>query len=286
MAELTTLPEVVSGDFRLNMPEEEYHSHHALSASGMKHLLRSPLHYRMQRNMNHARSEFDVGHAVHALVLGVGMPIVAIPDRMLAINGAASTKDAKAFIAEAREKGQVPLKTGVYTQIITASEAVLRNTKARDLLERDGYSEVSLFATDPVTGVHLRGRLDRLAGSSVIDVKSTTDVRERKLQSAIADFGYDVQAEVYRLLVELVLGIEADPVYLIFAEKEFPHEVRVVRLGEDWQEGGHRKMRAAIDLFAWCSERGEWPGDDEDGGPVVDLPAPGYYLASIERDSA
>lgn len=286
MAELTTLPEVVSGEFRLNMPEEEYHAHHALSASGMKQILRSPLHYRNSRAMNRPKKEFDLGHAAHSIVLGKGMPIAHIPDSMLASNGYASTKEAKAFIAEARAEGKVPLKSEPYTNIVRAAEAVLRNPKARDLLERDGYSEASLFATDPVTGVHLRGRIDRLAGTTLIDLKSTNDVRTRKLQAVVTDFSYDVSAEVYRLLLALVLGIESEPMHLIFFEKEPPYEVRVVRLGEEWQEGGHRKMRAAIDLFAWCSEQGVWPGDDEDGGPVLDLEAPGYYLPSIERDFA
>lgn len=281
MSTVLEAPPVVSGRFVQHMDEDEYHAHPALSASGMKVLLRSPKHFRMSRAVNKPRPEFDIGHAIHARVLGVGLPLVEIPASKLASNGALSTKAAKEFVETARAEGKVPLKPITYAEIIRASDAVLANAKAKQLLERPGFTEVSLFADDPVTGVHLRGRLDRLAGDP-IDVKSTADVRTRKITNAIVDFGYDVQAAVYRMLVELVTGEKPGPMHLIFVEKEPPYEVRVVRLGDPvWQEAGEMKMRAAIDLFAWCTEQDAWPGDDEDGGPIQDLPAPAWLARSI-----
>lgn len=274
-------PEVVAGRFVEGMDEEEYHAHPALSASGMKVLLRSPKHFRMMRSLNRPRKEFDVGHAVHAQVLGVGSPIVEIPGKLLSADGGIRTKAAKEFVSSARAEGQIPLKPITYTEIMRASESVLRNAKARTLLEPAGFTEVSLFAQDPVTGVQLRGRVDRLA-DELIDLKTTTDVSLRKITNAVVDLGYDVSAAVYRYLVELVTGERPGPMHLIFVEKEPPYEVRVVRLADPaWQDGGEAKMRAAIDLFAWCSERGVWPGDDEDGGPIQDLPAPGWYAYQV-----
>ncbi|MFT4281224.1 PD-(D/E)XK nuclease-like domain-containing protein [Microbacterium sp.] len=280
------LPEVVSGRFVQGMDEEEYHAHPALSQTGMKALLRSPRYFRAQRSMNKAKAEFDVGHAAHALVLGVGAPIVEIPDRLLSgeyrsIQSAA----AKQFKADAEAEGQTVLKPLVYAEVRRMADAVLMNAKARRLLELPGFTECSLFADDPVTGVHLRGRLDRLAwddelGWLPLDAKTTTDVQRRKLTTSIVDFGYDIQFVVYDMLLRLIFGVEPQPMHFIFVEKAFPHEVRVVRMGDPaWRAGGEEKMRAALDLFAWCTERGEWPGDDEDGGDVQDLEAPGWYRA-------
>lgn len=65
-------PEVVSGRFVEGMPEEEYHAHPALSASGMKDLLRSPKYFRLQRSMNKAKKEFDEGHA---MITGAKAPV-------------------------------------------------------------------------------------------------------------------------------------------------------------------------------------------------------------------
>lgn len=281
-------PEVVAGRFEPSMPEEEYHAHPALSASGMKVLLRSPKHFRAMRALNKARPEFDEGHAAHARVLGVGMPIVEIPTKLLSADGGVRSNTAKKFVEDARAAGKVPLKPPVYARVLRASEAVLGNAKARPLLEKPGWSEVSLFAEDPDTGVQLRMRADRLAeDGTLLDLKTTTDVRPRKLVNAVIDHGYDVSAAVYRHVIRLVLGEMPSPMHLIFVEKEPPYEVRVVRLADPmWQMGGEVKMRAAIDLFAWCQERGEWPGDDEDGGPIHDLPVPAWYerQMSYEED--
>lgn len=281
-------PAIKAGRFVQNMPEDEYHAHPALSASGMKTLLRSPKHYRLARTENKPRAEFDTGHAIHCRVLGIGLPIVEIPFRMLASNGAVSTKEAKQFVADARRDGKVPLKPATFAEVTRASDAVLTNAKAKSLLERPGYTEVSLFAEDP-SGVKLRSRLDRLTVDGLLlDLKSTTDVRPRKITNAVVDFGYDLSAAVYRHVVQLVTGEEPSPMHLIFVEKDAPYDVRVVRLADPaWQLGGEMKMRAAIDLFAWCSEQDAWPGDDEDGGEIRDLPVPAWYerqMNALEED--
>lgn len=286
-------PQVVAGRFEPAMDEDEYFAHPALSASGMKALLRSPKHYRAARALQRPRPVFDEGHAAHARVLGVGMPIVEIPDRLLSGEyRSVSSKEAKAFVADARAAGQIPLKPAVYTRIMRVSEAVLANAKARDLLERPGYSEASLFVDDPETGVQLRSRLDRLAPGddvwTLIDLKTTTDVRTRKITTAVVDHGYDLSAAVYRTVARMVTGAEISPMHLIFVEKDPPYEVRPVTLADPaWHMGGEMKMRAAIDLFAWCQSRGEWPGDDEDGGPIQELPVPAWYerQMSYEEDS-
>lgn len=273
------LPEVVSGEFRLDMPEEEYHQHPALSASGMKALLRSPKYFRAQRSLNKAKAEFDVGHAIHERILGVGAEVVEIPDEVLAANGYATTKAAREFIAEARDAGKVPLKRPTYLAVTKAAESVLAHEKARRLLEAAPFREVSLFATDQETGVALRGRVDAV-GDALIDVKSTTDVRDRAISRTVIDFNYDLSAATYRELLRLVLGDDPGPMHLIYVEKELPFEVRVVRLADPvWHDAGLAKMRAAIDLFAWCSERRVWPGNDDDGGDVMDLPVPAWYRA-------
>lgn len=285
-------PPVVSGRFVQGMAEEEYHAHPALSQTGMKALLRSPRHFKALRAMNRARPEFDVGHAAHAMILGVGSPVVEIPSRLLSVDGGIRTTAAKEFVAQAQAEGKTPLKPAVYMAVKLMVDSVLKHEKARGLLERPGFTEVSLFAQDPGTGVNLRGRLDRLAldGEGVwlpIDVKSTTDVQLRKVTNAIVDFGYDLQAAAYRELLRLVLGIEPEPMHFVFVEKQIPHEVRVIRLADPaWIVGGERKMRDAIDLFAWCNERGQWPGADEDDGPIQDLPAPGWYSSRFFDDGA
>jgi hypothetical protein len=282
-------PEVISGRFETAMPEDEYFAHPALSASGMKTLLRSPKHFRFARTENEKpKAIFDVGHAVHCKVLGRGMPVVEIPARLLSgVNMAISSNAAKEWVETARAEGKVPIKPADYLAVMKMSDALLKNEKAKRVLEAAPYREVSLFAKDEATGVQMRGRIDAL-GDLLGDVKTIEDASTRKVTTAVVDLGYDVSAAVYRELVRLVLGYDPGPMHLMFVEKKPPYDSRVVRLAGGWEITGEAKMRGALDLFAWCTEQGAWPGDDEDGGEIHDLPVPAWYerqLNVLEEDA-
>jgi len=268
-----------------DMDEAEYHSHSALSATGMKHILRSPLHYRQAMDHRVERKTFDTGNAIHAKVLGVGAGVIEIPESMLSKSGSTGTNDARAFIEDSRASGLIPLKAAAVGVVNAAAEAVLSNRKARHLLELPGRTELSMFATDPKTGAQFRGRLDRLTDSQIpIDLKSTSDARRHKVQRSIGDFGYDTQAETYRELARLVLGVEPAPMQLIFVESDPPHEVRVVQLAhEDWIAVGRMKMRAALDLYAECMSTGNWPGEDDDSDEIESIEPLPYYLTINEH---
>ena len=272
------------------LDEREYHAAPGLSATGMKWLLRSPKHYRQQMGQRVEKAAFDLGHAVHGKVLGVGLDVVVIPDDVLASNGAASTKEAKAFIADARANGLVPVKADVAAKVDAIAEAVLANSKAAALLSLPGDVEVSLFVDDPDTGVHMRGRIDKLGafadGRLVnIDLKTTTDVRRRKIVRAIEDFGYDIQSETYKHLLRLAFNADIAPTHLVFVETEPPHEVRVVQLAHpDWIDGGLHKMRRAIDIYARCIATDTWPGDDDEPGDAEPIEPRPYYLESLDEE--
>lgn len=274
------------------MAEDEYFADDALSASGMKRLLRSPLHFKHGLGKSEVKAVFDFGHAVHADVLGVGAPLAEIPDDLLSgANRSISSAEAKAWVAAARERGEIPLKSDVIASVKRAADAVRAHPKAAWLLGLPGESEVEFMATDEVTGVQIKSRLDR---SSVlpngllinIDLKTTTDVRPLKLRRAIEDFGYDIQAATYEWqLAQANRGKKVAPTHLIFVEVDEPHEVRVIQLAhEDWIKGGRIKMRRAIDMYAACMESGNWPGADDEPGAAEPLTPRPYYLDDLAME--
>jgi hypothetical protein len=268
------------------IPDADYHAMPGLSATGMKWILRSPKHYRQMINHRVEKTAFDFGHAVHAKILGVGMNVAVIPDSILAKNGAASTLEAKAFIAQARADGLVPVKADTVREVDAIAEAVLTHPKAAALLKLPGHAEVSLFGQDPDTGVRLRGRIDYLTDADTInvDVKTTNDVRRHSIARTIVNFGYDIQSEAYRHLLR-INGLNPAPTVLVFVEKDPPHEVRVVSLANPlWSLGGERAMRRAIDLYAACVETNTWAGDDDEPGEPEPIDPPGYYLYDDEDD--
>lgn len=271
-----------------DLDEATYHADAGLSYSTGKHYLRSPAHYLHALHNRKERKTFDFGHAVHGIVLGVGMDIVEIPEDILATNGATSTKAAKEFLAEARAAGQVPLKTDVYTTVKAAANAVLMNTEARKHLELPGAAEVSLFAADPETGVEIRGRVDWLPDrrdghpTSPVDLKTTVNATPRKITRAIVDFDYDLQAAMYRHLVHLTRGDDVGPMVQIYVEAEAPHGVQVVELlDEGWIQGGDLKMQAVLARHAECLKSGVWPGYPTE---THILAPPMWYLADLDME--
>jgi len=76
----------------LDLPESQYHSRPELSSTEARRLLDSPAKFKWAQTHPQApKAEFDLGHAVHEKVLGVGGGIAVIPDDVLASNGAVST---------------------------------------------------------------------------------------------------------------------------------------------------------------------------------------------------
>lgn len=269
------------------LSDAEYHADPveggSLSSTGAKALLRSPAHYKWQKENRVEKSTFDLGHAVHSMVLGVGLDIVTIPESVLASNGAASTKDAKEFIAKARNEGQVPLKADVVAECNALTKSVLAHPLARTLLEQPGKAEQSMFAQDPETGVWLRARADYLTDSndgqsSIVDLKTSVSADPRDFGRAAAEWGYDIQSEFYMHVLHLARGDKNIDFRFVVVEKSAPYLVSVIELDAEYIVIGNARMRRAIDIFKECTEKNEWGGYSE----ITHLVGPPSWLAYAE----
>jgi len=271
------------------MTDAEYHADPveagSISSSGARTLLKSPALYAWQQTHRVEKTTYDVGHAAHAKVLGVGSPVIAYPDEHLTPSGNASTKAATlAWAKDQRAAGLVPVTPDQMVDVDAMAEAILANTLARTLLEAPGASEQSLFAPDPDTGVWLRARIDRLPEASgsgqslAIDLKTSTSADPRDFMRSAAEYGYGVQAEWYQHVLRLTRG-DTDMAFLfVVVEKAAPHLVSVIELDAEFAQIGRQRMRRAIDLFKTCRDADEWPGYE----PIVHLVDPPRWLAYDE----
>jgi hypothetical protein len=257
----------VTGRIELDLDEQEYHRHPALSSTQARKLLESPARYRYDRDHPEPpKREFDLGTAVHSKVLGVGADTVAIPDDLLASNGAASTAAAKAWIAEQREAGHTPVKSSVANQVNAMAEAVLAHPVARALFEQPGNSEVSVFATDPDTGVDTRARFDFLPDFTAddpiaVDLKTSGKVASpEEFARTVANHGYFIQQEWYLYAWALATGDFTARMQFVVVEADAPHLVGVYPLAREFAEIGRMKVRQALEIYAACAAADEWPG--------------------------
>jgi len=245
----------------LDYPEAEYHARPELSSTQARALLDSPARYRYDIEHRRESVAYDVGHAVHSRILGVGSPIIAYPDEHLTPSGNVSTKAATVeWAAEQRAAGLVPVSAGQIEAADTMAEAALAHPEARRLLELDGHSEVSVFATDPETGVRCRARIDRLNGEAAIDVKTTAGSASRiEFGREAARYGYPVQAAWYLDALGWA-GVDVEEFYFLVIEKAAPHLVAVHVLDDVTMLTARQMAARARATYAECVASGVWPG--------------------------
>lgn len=262
------------------MPEDMYHADPvpggSLSSTGARRLLppSCPAKFRYETdNPPPPKDTFELGSAAHKLALGAGAEIAVIEAADWRTRAAREERDA------ARAAGRIPLLAAEHEQVKAMAAALLAHPLARALFNPGrGKPEQSLFWQDRPTGVWRRARLDWLPDTGARERLIATDYKTcaaadlASISKSVANYGYAQQADWYLDGVR-ALGLDADPAFVfLFQEKEPPYLVTVIQLDADALRIGRDLNRQAIDLYAACSERGEWPGYSE-SVEVVSLPA-------------
>ena len=245
-----------------DMSDEQYHSRPELSSTGARSLLPefkgSPARYMWDRTHPRSTKAYDIGHAVHAKVLGTGLQAIAYPEELLASNGAASTKAAKDWAVETREAGFVPMKAVEVNVIAKITEAVLANPDARKVLELP-HRETSIFSTSP-EGVPVRARFDIYGDTNAADLKTTTDASARGFGRHVIEYGYFVQEAWYRDVHRYETGVELESFKFVTVETSGPYQVAVHELDIMYRDIGTKLARQARDVYQRCIETQTWPG--------------------------
>jgi hypothetical protein len=288
---MTATPTLAPGVYP-DIPADQYHADAlqpeiTLSSTLARLIIdRSPRHgWTAHPRLNPAhepdnRKTFDIGRAAHRAVLGKGGAYVAYPPEVLASNGAASTKEAKAWADAVRRDGGTPLKADEVDQIGAIADSV------RDRLTRMGItfdpSRSELTALAEVDGVWCRAMVDNAPTDPrlpLYDFKTTTDASPEGAVKAVVNYGYDVQAAFYLDAWRAATG-ENRRFRFVLVEKEAPFEVAVVELydhdamvaagkvnpddadsmASDWMAHARSKAREARRIWGECIAAGQWPG--------------------------
>ena len=248
------------------MPDHVYHARTELSSTEARLLLEDggPARYRWAKDnppLIPPSQKFDVGSAVHAKVLGTGADVVIVDAPDWRTTAARTARD------EARTAGKVPLLALEHDEINAMAEAVLANPTARALFTQPGHSEVSVFATDPSTGVTVRGRFDYLPDLTLdrpvaVDLKTTAGkASPDEFGRSCASYGYDTQQEWYLHALHHAGEPGNTPGFVFVAvEKTAPYLVGVFQIPEQLRDRGRRRGARARELFAECAATDRWPG--------------------------
>ena len=247
---------LIMGELVPGIPDDEYHAHPALSSSGAKRLLECPASFKHSLAEPFTADHLDHGHIIHELILGEGHGFVVV-------DGNRNAKAVKERIEEVRAEGKTPVKSDDLATCRRAADAVLKHPVIGDWFTRPGTSEISGLVTDPVTGVQMRARYDRLTEDDgrpvILDVKSTKgSTHPRDVGRAIATYGYHVSAAYY-LRVARLLGLEDVEFRLVFTSKAGPYEAHAYTLAAEDLARASEDVDRALDLHRQCTAHNEWP---------------------------
>lgn len=247
----------------------------SLSASGAKLLLppSCPALFRHAAdNPPKTKRQFDIGHAAHKYVLGVGAELVSVD-----ANDWRTTK-AKEAATAARAEGKIPLLAREVAQVKEMAEALRRNPIAAALLNPErGKPEQSIFWFDETAGIWRRTRLDWLPdgqrGRFIIpDYKTSTTANPDDFVRAVLNYRYHIQDAFYRAAVKAV-GLADDPLFVFIVQmKEPPYLVTTVQLDAETQRVGRDLAAQAMATYRDCTEVGYWPDYTSGEIPEIGLP--------------
>lgn len=191
---------------------------------------------------------FDVGHAAHTRVLGIGAEYTPCPLDLLDARGAMTRNVAKEWAESEREAGRTPLHPDDYEAVVRMADAILEHGRAAELFtDPDRRPEVSAFC-EIVPGLWLRSRFD-LLGGELVDFKTAADPHPDAFRRSAWNYGYHVQDVAYRRAWECVTGCLVPPMTFVVVGKEPPHLVGIYSLDDDFDRVGNAQLDAALEIY-------------------------------------
>lgn len=241
------------------LPMPDYLNEDALSKSGLVELSRSPAHFKAAKEFPKESAAFDLGTAVHALVLEpdrAAALIVTPPAEVLAKNGYRTGSAYKAWEAS-RAPGAVILKADDFDAARRMADAVLSHPAARDMLTA-GHPEVSAFWTD-ANGVRRKCRPDYLNDFAAIDLKTTIDASPEGFGKQAFNLKYYWSA-FWTTEIIRGLGGGSRPYVFIASEKTPPYPVAVYETPQELIDRAREEIAPLLDLYRDCLKADQFPG--------------------------
>lgn len=261
------------------MPNDVYHASKGISKSGLDLIDRSPAHFRY-RAPREATRAMEIGTAIHTALLE--------PERF---------KEEYILLSEVKDRRSAVYKDAVKScgnseLVLTGKEAdkvsgmqavVYSNETARNHVNTKGWTELSVYANDPGTGVLCKCRFDSLSENLIsCDIKKTRDARPDDFARSVFNYRYHVQDAFYSDVFLWATGQQLKAFTFLAVEEELPHAVKVYELDQTARNEGRERYQQNLDDYARCVELKEWPSLPCDG--VETLALPEWKVRQIENE--
>lgn len=245
------------------LSRKEYVDLVAVNWSSLRHMAKSPAHYRYAiSNVSPDSPARKRGRAVHIATLE--------PERF-AIDCARWDGERragaawKAFVEE--NAGRELLTADEYDQALAVADAVRKDAVASRYVS-NGRAERAVTWNHrwPKVGglaertMALKGRIDFIADrGALVDLKTTRDASPGAFGRAVVNYAMHAQAAFYSDGYAAATG-ERLPFVFVAVEPEPPYGVIVYRVPDEILEMGREHYTALLDRLQLCRDSNAWPG--------------------------
>jgi hypothetical protein len=216
---------------------------------------------------------FDLGHAAHHMVLGIGPELVDIggDDRRI--------KEVGARYDAARARGAIPLRSRDWKRVMEMAAALRAHPEAAELLNPDrGKPEQAIVWTEEVVWEGRDGQLhseviwrrclidwlpDRPAGGRLIvpDYKTADSAHQPTWARSAPKYSYHMQDQWIVQGLQKLLGVEVAVIFIL-QEKDPPYLVSIAELDGEAKAMGNQRNWEALAIYAECRRTDYWPSYD------------------------
>jgi exodeoxyribonuclease VIII len=256
-----------------DVPMNEYKKWPGVHKSMFKSILKSGLHFKYF--LDHGEEETGImhfGNLVDTLLLEPGLFLnryMTIPETYESDKGpkpwnwnANACKGWREQILNDTPDIEI-IKTDDLDRARKIVDAIKNHAEAGEWLS--GKKQVSLYWTDPETGIDCKGRVDVLREDRIVDLKVTDDPHPRSFSGIVNRFLYHAGGAFYHDGYLLAQGKSLGPgpnipFSFIAAEAEEPHDVVTYDLGPESFDCGRIVYREALARYKEMQETGEYNG--------------------------
>ena len=230
-----------------------------IGSSGIKKLLRSPLHYITPDEKDSTALNF--GSAYHLRIL---QPELYIEQVKAAPKCDKRTKEGKTVLeqSQAESAGKLIITQAEAEALDGMAERMNKCETAKMILKNPGFFERSALFEDPTFKFlgKVRPDFDIPSLGVIVDLKSTRDAGMDAFSRSCGTYGYDVSAAWYVDGMRLATGIEYDTFIFVAQEKTPPYAVAVYQADAEFIGIGRQKCDIARAIYNECLYTDKWPG--------------------------
>lgn len=262
-----------------DMPFSEYVMIDAVNHSSLRHMSRSPAHFKAAYDSPGSGDTPSkaFGTAAHSLILEPGRFAKE------ALRGPVNPKTQKTYGRDTNawrdfvqaNPGRLVLEDEEMARLAGLAAAWAKHPKASMLMAPGGQSEVVIVWREG--SALCKMRVDRLFPTvGAFDLKSTECAEPSAMARSLVKYHYHTQAAFY------VRGLRAAnlPASITFVavESDVPHGITFFEVGEETIKAADGLVHGWLHKLARCQASNEWPSYPDD---VVQLEAPNWWLKAF-----